>query len=139
MTTWRQHLVDVLGASGASILATALDGILYTVLLYTQVESGRLSIGVAAGIAAVFGGLVHWGSSRFWVFQRFSAPVARSALGYAVMSGMAALGHGVLTQWWSTSLGGDGAWFLSKGILWITWTYPVSRYLIFGGWGREKD
>lgn len=139
MDDWRRTWRDVAGASGASALATTLDGLLYAILVATWVERGVVGVGVAAGLGAVLGGVVHWSLSRFWVFRRFEAPVARSAVGYFAMSWLAALFHGLLTQWGSARLGNAVAWFVSKGIVWVAWTYPASRYLIFGGVGSGRE
>lgn len=137
--TWRRHLLDFSGASAASFIATATDGLLFLVLLYTAVEGGLLSVGVAAGLGAFIGGIVHYLLSRFWVFRRFRAPIVRSAVTYFSMSWLAALFHGLATGYLAGSTDAKIAWFLSKGVVWILWTYPVSRYVVFGGLGRRDE
>ena len=132
---WQQHLRDFWGASAASFLATAADGLLYLALLWTLVEAQFFGIGVAAAVGAVVGGFIHYGLSRFWVFRRFQAPLVQSAATYFAMSWLAALIHGVLTQWLAAGFDPKLAWFLSKGIVWVGWTYPMSRWVVFGGIG----
>lgn len=137
-TDWRTHLRDFWGASIASFLATATDGLIYLVLLWTLVAGDLFGIGVAAGLGALVGGFVHYGLSRWWVFRRFRAPLVQSAATYFAMSWLAALIHGLLTQWLAAGLDPKVAWFVSKGIVWIGWTYPMSRWVVFGGIGRGK-
>jgi putative flippase GtrA len=136
--TWREHLSDIWGAAGASFIATASDALVYMVLLWTLVESGTISVGIAAGCGALFGGLVHYSLSRFVVFRRFQAPVFRSAATYFPMSWLAAVLHGFATGGFSGLIDPKLAWFCSKGLIWMFWTYPMSRYVVFGGVGASN-
>ena len=135
---WRRHLLDFTGAAGASFAATMTDGVIYVILLSTLVANDAIGIGVAAGCGALVGGTVHYVLNRFWVFRRFHAPVTQSALTYFPMSWLAAVLHGLATemfaQWFDPKL----AWFCSKGAIWIAWTYPMSRYVVFGGIGSRN-
>lgn len=133
--TWREHLYDTWGAAGASFIATASDALLYMMLLWTLVESRTLSIGIAAGLGALIGGIVHYSLSRFVVFRRFQAPIFRSAATYFPMSWLAAVLHGFATEGFSGLIDPKLAWFCSKGVIWLFWTYPMSRYVVFGGVG----
>lgn len=140
MSLFGRHLRDASGATVASVLATVFDGLAYASLVHTLVAWQFLSIGVAAGVAAVLGGVIHYSMSRFWVFRRFQAPLGRSIATYFAMSGLAALGHSFLTQWLAGILGAGLGWGLSKAAIWVLWTYPASRYIVFGGLaGRETD
>ncbi|MFB6352078.1 MAG: GtrA family protein, partial [Bradymonadaceae bacterium] len=134
---WRRHLLDFSGAAVASFSATVTDGIIYMILLWTLVDRGTLSVGVAAGCGAVVGGIVHYLLNRFWVFRRFHAPIAQSALTYFPMSWLAAVLHGLATEGFTQWVDPKLAWFCSKGIIWIAWTYPMSRFVVFGGIGRR--
>ena len=136
--TWRRHLLDFSGAAGASFAATATDGVVYVALLSTLVERDVLGIGVAAGCGALVGGAIHYVLNRFWVFRRFHAPVAQSALTYFPMSWLAALFHGLATEAFTLWFDPKLAWFCSKGVIWIAWTYPMSRYVVFGGFGSRS-
>lgn len=130
---------DVTGASLASAASTAVDGIIYAVLLWTFVEWGDISVGMAAGIGALVGGSVHYSMSRFWVFERFDAPLKQSAVAYFAMSWLAAAFHGTLTGTLVEYLGPSVGWFVSKAAVWFCWTYPLSRYVIFGGLGANDS
>ncbi|QDG50907.1 hypothetical protein FIV42_09225 [Persicimonas caeni] len=138
MKSWKRHLLDLSGASVASATATAVDGIIYAVLLWTFVEWGDISVGMAAGLGAFVGGLIHYSMSRFWVFERFQAPLKQSAVAYFAMSWLAAAFHGTLTQSFVEYLGPSVGWFASKGLVWVFWIYPLSRYVVFGGLGANS-
>ena len=127
----RRHLLDFSGLSLASVAATACDAAVYTVLLLTLVRTDILAVGPAAFLGALVGGFVHYGLCRFWVFRRFEASIASSLLLYLVMSWLAALGHGFLTHWLSIHVGVVVGWLISKCVLWVLWTYPLSRYVVF--------
>jgi hypothetical protein len=127
----KRHLLDFSGSSIASALATGADAAIYVVLLYTVVRFDLISLGLAAGLAAVVGGLIHYGLCRFWVFRRFDAPLWKSAIIYFAMSWLAAAGHGFFTGWLAGFAGAAVAWAVSKGLIWVAWTYPLSRYVVF--------
>ena len=132
--------MDVSGSTVASFVATASDGLVYAILIYTFVAWQMLSVGVSAGLAAMVGGVIHYSMCLFWVFRRFDASLHWSALTYFAMSGMAAVGHGFMTEWLAGALGAGYGWGLSKGIIWVVWTYPLSRYVVFGGLaGKQSD
>jgi len=137
--TWRRHLLDFSGSAVASFVATASDGAIYMLLLWTQVERGVFGVGVAAAIAAVVGGIIHYALNRFWVFRRFHAPIAQSTLTYFPMSWLAAVLHGLATEGLTQLFDPKLAWFVSKGVIWVAWTYPMSRFVVFGGIGRRDD
>mgnify|MGYP006304224973 CR=1 FL=1 len=139
MSSWLQHVRDFAGASLASFLATVADGLLYALLIWLFGAETPQQVGVAAAAGALLGGVIHYSLSRFWVFERFGAPVLRSAVTYFAMSWLAAAIHGVLTGWLSTRLGESWAWFGSKGVVWVLWTYPMSRYVVFGGLGADQS
>ncbi len=136
---WRRHLRDFSGAAGASFAATVADGLVYLALLWTLVESGTIRVGVAAALGAVLGGTVHYSLNRFVVFRRFHAPITRSAATYFPMSWLAAVFHGLFTEVFSGMVEPELAWFGSKGVIWVLWTYPMSRYVVFGGVGASDS
>ncbi|AWV91172.1 GtrA family protein [Bradymonas sediminis] len=142
MTFSNRYLRDLGGASLASVAATLIDALVYSILLWTLVRNGVFSVGFAAAIAAIFGGGVHYTLSRFWVFGRFNAPLKQSALTYFVVSWLGALAHGtfttILVGAMGTVVGASVGWALSKGVIWLFWTYPLSRYVVFGGLGARS-
>lgn len=143
MKTWKRHLIDISGASAASLLATAADGAIYIVLLRTLVAAESISVGLAAGLAALVGGVVHFALNRYWVFARFDTSFKQSALSYFAVSWLAALFHGLLTAFWVSvlgqSMGQSGGWAFSKLLIWLLWIYPMTRYVVFGGIAVRKE
>lgn len=129
----RSHLADFSGVAIASFIATAADGTLFAALT----QGGGVYAGVAAFVAAVFGGAIHFSACRFVVFKRFEAPVQQSLPRYVLMSGAAAVIHSgfvTLLTGMATAL---VAWFISKGLVYVLWSYPLSRYFVFDGTSRE--
>ncbi len=134
---FKRHLLDFSGSSVASAAATATDAFIYASLVFTLVRWEFVSLGLAAGVGALLGGIVHYTICRFWVFRRFEAPLFRSAAIYFAMSWVAAAGHGFLTGWLAGLAGAALAWAVSKGVIWVAWTYPLSRYVVFSDGGGE--
>ncbi len=126
-----RHLRDASGTLVASAVATGSDAVVYAALVLSLVEVDALSVGLAASIGALVGGLIHYSLCRFWVFRRFEAPITSSFVLYLTMSWLAAAGHGLLTHWLSGFAGVALGWLISKCVLWIFWTYPLSRYVVF--------
>lgn len=137
--TVKRHLFDFSGTSIASVLATLCDAVIYAALLLTFVSAEAFTLGMAAAIGALAGGLIHYSLCRFWVFRRFEAPILESLALYFAMSWMAAAGHGLLTEWFAGFLGALGGWLLSKTILWVLWTYPLSRFVVFDRASSAED
>jgi putative flippase GtrA len=139
MKSIKRQVLDLSGASIASFTATGVDGIIYASLVWTLVAWGNISVGMAAAGGALVGGVVHYSLSRFWVFERFKAPLKQSALVYFAMSWLAAAAHGALTGSLANSLGMSLGWVASKGVVWMFWIYPLSRYVVFGGLGARSS
>ena len=129
---WRE-VRDVAESSVASAVATGSDALVFAGLMTLLVPP--LTAGWSAALAALVGGVIHFGLSRWWVFRRFDAPVARSAFLYFGMSWAAAAAHGLLVGYLTASLAPGWAWILSKGVLWVGWTYPMSRLVVFNAAG----
>ncbi|MFU8802174.1 MAG: GtrA family protein [Bradymonadaceae bacterium] len=129
----KRHLLDLSTASVASFFATAVDGILFAQLLvWARAYAMSDVIGIAAATAAMLGGVTHFILCRYWVFQRYDKPLRESIIAYLFMSGGAALAHGLTTHMLAIYGGATAAWFLSKAVIFIFWTYPVSRFVVFG-------
>lgn len=126
MRNWRSHLADFSGVAVASAVATAGDGLLFWVLSWAGVTAG-----LAAFFGALLGGVIHYSSCRLVVFRRFELPVAYSAPRYVAMSGSAALIHAGLVMVLSSVVTAGMAWFVSKALVYVGWTYPLSRYVVF--------
>jgi len=125
----KTHLADFSGVAVASILATGLDGLVFAGLM--SWEPSAEYPGVAAALAAVFGGVFHYTTCRFFVFQRFDASCSQSAPRYVGMSGSAALIHGAMVGLMSRFFALGLVWLVSKILVYALWTYPLSRYFVF--------
>ncbi len=124
----KRFWVDFAGVAGASFIATAADG-----LVFWGLSSVDLRPGIAAVLAAIVGGIIHYSLCRWGVFKRFNAGVLQSAGRYIVMSGIAALLQGGIVDFLVEDLGHATAWGLGKGLIYVAWTFPLSRWVVFKG------
>lgn len=116
----------------ASIIATAMDGVFFAFLMWLSLFDQSWATGLNATLAAVVGGIIHYSLCSFWVFERFEQSHLRAIPMYIFVSGMAALLHGLVTQGISMFAPASVAWGVSKVVLFLCWTYPLSRYAVFG-------
>lgn len=128
----KRHLIDIFTTAMASLVATGVDGVLYAVLLSWTVGWGTYRIGITAALAAFLGGMTHFVLCRTWVFQRYDKPLLSALAAYMVMSGGAALVHGLLTHALALHVAISSAWMVSKLVVFLMWTYPMSRFVVFG-------
>ncbi len=126
----KSHLADFSGVAAASILATALDGLVFAGLMSWAPSAGYP--GVSAAVAAFFGGIFHYTSCQFLVFRRFEAAMTHSAPRYVAMSGSAAVIHGAIVGIGASFGPLTAVWLVSKILVYALWTYPLSRYFVFG-------
>jgi putative flippase GtrA len=125
----KTHLTDFSGVALASVLATALDGLVFAGLMLWEPSAEHP--GVSAAVAAIFGGVFHYTICRFFVFRRFEATFSQSATRYVAMSGSAALIHGAIVSLMSRFFALSLVWLVSKILVYALWTYPLSRYFVF--------
>lgn len=133
MIDWRQTWQDLSKTTVASVIATALDGLVFFILTQLELlDALSYAVGVRAFLAALVGGVTHYTLCKYWVYGRF-ARAHRSALPrYVLMSVSAALLHGAITQGLSALGLSALAWGLSKVLIYLGWTFPLSRYVVFG-------
>lgn len=133
MSEQSRHLLDFSGTAVASFLATAADALVFAALIMVgPLFLADVWAGMSALAAAAVGGVIHFSLCRFWVFERFDAPLNSSIPRYVFMSGLAAVFHGLATQGLvSVGLVEGVAWFGSKAVIYVAWTYPISRYVVF--------
>lgn len=125
------HTTDISKTGIASVLATVVDGVIFALLMRLYAGTSLEIPGLWAAFGAIVGGATHYALCAFWVFRRFEHRPTRAIPSYIFVSGVAALGHGmfmqglcfVVPQWW--------AWAISKVVLFLCWTYPLSRFVIF--------
>jgi putative flippase GtrA len=125
------HLRDLSGTALASVVATALDGLVFSALILALEPPAGLATGACAAAGAACGGVTHFSLCRRWVFSRFDAPLSHAAPRYALMSLLAGLIHAAATSLIATLLPSSLAWGLSKLLVYLGWTYPISRYHVF--------
>lgn len=125
------HLRDLSGTALASLIATGFDGLVFALAAALSGASSDRATAACVALGALVGGLTHFIICRRWVFQRFDAPLAQSAPRYALMSLSAGLLHTGLTTLLANLLLLQLAWGLSKLLVYLGWTYPLSRYVVF--------
>lgn len=135
----KRHLIDIITTALASLVATGVDGVLYAGLLHWTASWGAYRIGLTAALAAFVGGMTHFVLCRIWVFQRYNRPLVGALAAYMVMSGGAALVHGLLTHALSLHVAVSSAWVVSKLVVFLMWTYPMSRFVVFGQLREEMN
>lgn len=137
---WRQLFEDLSKTTIASIIATAADGVVFALLSH-DVILGQLKwgVGVAAALAAIVGGIIHYSLCRSWVYGRFGASHRHALPRYVLMSGSAALLHGGLVQLLSGLMLDGLAWGASKVLIYLMWTFPLSRYVVFSEQQQEPS
>ena len=128
----------------ASAAATALDGVAYLTLLALGSAWSALTglaltspstwgrFGLPAILAALLGGVTHYTLCRRWVFKHPMGSHWRALPLYVLMSAVAALMHGALTEGLAPKAGALPAWGISKLCCYVAWTFPVSRMIVFG-------
>lgn len=128
----KQHAQDLSKTALASVVATACDGALYSGLVMVTSKDAVL-LGVYAGLGAALGGVIHFTLCRVWVYERFERDLWRSALAYVPMSGSAALAQGALVgALHRLGLSAALCWLVGKVLIYVLWTYPMSRFVVFG-------
>jgi putative flippase GtrA len=129
----KTHLMQFSTAGVASFVATAIDGLMFAQLLVWARAFGLAEmVGVVAAVAALLGGMTHFMLCRYWVFQHHERPLPEAIAAYVVMSLGAALAHGVTTHLLTMYGGATLGWLTSKALIFALWTYPVSRFVVFG-------
>jgi putative flippase GtrA len=120
--------MDFAGVAGASVIATAADGVVFWAF-----STFGMRAGIAALLAAIVGGVIHFSLCRWGVFKRFNANVLQSAGRYVVMSGIAALLQAGIVEFLVADLGHGLAWGIGKVLIYMGWTFPLSRWIVFKG------
>jgi hypothetical protein len=133
MIDWRQTWRDLSKTTVASVIATALDGLVFFILTRLELLDGlSYAVGARAFCAAPLGGVPHPTLCKYWVYGRFARDHRSALPRYVLMSASAALLHGAITQGLSALWFGAWAWGLSKVLIYLGWTFPLSRYVVFG-------
>jgi len=130
-----QHVRDFGGAATASAVATAGDGVLFAILIATGPLFGTYSVGISATFGAALGAVINYSLCRFVVFKRFEAPIVQSASLYIFMSVVAGIAQGVGTEAVARIAPAGVAWFASKAVIYVLFTYPFARFIVF----RSRD
>lgn len=116
-------------ASVSSLLATAVDAIVYQLVLF--VALGRY--GSAAAIAAVAGALTNFFVNRYWTFHAGQEKLHWQGLRYAVMSLLTFLCLRALL-WLFIEVAGMGmriAWLPAKILAFVLVSFPLQQIWVF--------
>lgn len=138
-TSLLQHFRDFGGAAGASAVATAADGLLFAALIALGPLFGEYSVGISATFGAALGAVINYSLCRFLVFRRFDAPIVQSASLYIFMSVVAGVAQGIGTEVIASFYSAGIAWFATKAIIYVFFTYPFARYVVFRGRRHDDD
>lgn len=124
-----RHIKD-LGSMGlASTVATLVDLCVFTALLRLL----HTPLVTDTALAALAGATVHFTLCKTIVFGRFRRHVLDSAWRYLVVSGTALLMHTTATTIIASVSSPEIGWAISKGLVFLFFIYPASRYFVFGG------
>ncbi|KAL0217950.1 hypothetical protein RCL1_008798 [Eukaryota sp. TZLM3-RCL] len=124
-----------LGKSGlASIFSTFIDMIVYFAFIrITAIVS------VAAAIGSMTGGLVHYFLCRSLVFKNSTVSRAYSVFFYFFVSWTGAGLHAFLVSIFSLVFGDFSGWLTSKLLVFVTFSFPLSKYFVFGGFAPRVE
>lgn len=121
-------LREFVAVAGASLIATAADGVVYSILVWMSTRAG-----IAAILAAVVGGILHFSMCRWGIFKDEDSPILRSAPLYFLMSSSAALMQGGVVELGVQHTNAMAAWLVGKVLIYTFWTFPISKFVVFRG------
>ncbi len=122
-------------AAVSSIVATAIDGIVYEVVLAATMRPRHGPYAAAAVVGAVAGGVTNFVLNRRWVFRAESAPIVGQGARYAAGSLLTLLVLEAMLWIFVDRLGIDArvAWLPAKVLAWAAFSYPFQRIFVFAG------
>ncbi len=114
-----------------SFVATATDGAVFALIIAALGNAPPL-VTLAALIGAICGGVMHFSLCRRYVFPDGGGPVALAIGRYAATSGITGGLHTLaVTLLAALSVAPGVAWFASKALVYVAWSYPAARYFVF--------
>ena len=122
----------------ASVAGTAAEAAVYYLVLQLGAHAAGL-YGPASALGAGCGGITNFLVNRYWAFHRTEQPIGRQALLYALASLMTYLGMlGTLALLVEVLHFHQAlAYPPAKAIAWLGVSYPMARFVVFGGWGQR--
>lgn len=132
----RQEALLAIRASISSFVATAVDGGVYMLVLWLVGSrwggEGRVYQAVTA-LGAACGALTNFSLNRWWAFGPSPKTVVLQGAQY-LLGSLLTLAALELAMWVLVSrfhVGAAQAWVPAKGIVWIGFSYPFQRVLVF--------
>jgi putative flippase GtrA len=121
-------------ATLASVVATVVDLLVYEAVLFWGHNEGRLYV-VAAVLAAIAGAVTNFLLGRYWAFKRTERSVATQAALYALASFLTYLALQATLALLVEVAHVDArlAWAPAKVVAWLAVSYPMARFVVFGG------
>ncbi|KAL0222285.1 hypothetical protein RCL1_002139 [Eukaryota sp. TZLM3-RCL] len=120
----------------ASVVATFVDMLIYlTVLHFTS------HIAISAAVGAVTGGIIHYLLCKSVIFNATSCHVSTtySLILYFATSWVGAGIHALATTIFSSYLGEIVGFWASKLIIFLSFSFPVSKFIVFGTIGAKIE
>jgi putative flippase GtrA len=121
-------------ATATGAIATVVDLAVYETILWLGNNAGRLYV-AAAILGAVTGAATNFLLSRTWAFRRTERPIHTQAALYALGSFLTYLGLQASLAVLVELLHVDArlAVFPAKVVAYLGVSYPMSRFVVFGG------
>ncbi|HKQ69659.1 MAG TPA: phosphatase PAP2 family protein [Polyangiaceae bacterium] len=130
LSRMRVEAMTMARAALSSFLATAVDGLVYQVVL-----SFTLGLyGGAAFAGALMGAATNYTLNRVWTFRGPLCPVVRQSLEYAASAAFTFAGLRALLWVLVERVGVDPriAWLPAKVLAFLVISYPLQRWVVFG-------
>ncbi|MBI5548726.1 MAG: GtrA family protein [Deltaproteobacteria bacterium] len=126
-------------ASFCGFIGTFAEACTYYVVLWVGSNSEGL-YGFASLLGALGGAITNFLLNRYWAFRRTERPIATQAMLYAGASAATYLavlgGLALLVEIFRVPQG--WAYPPAKMIAWLGVSYPLARFIVFGGGGQPE-
>ncbi len=130
-----QHSRWVSQSAIASFIATAVDGIVFSLLL--QIQIFHTSISVMAFFGAFAGGITHFFLAKYWVFRIHHQRLSKEIILYATVSFGCFVLQSLGVGWFhNIGISASASWLITKAFVFLVWSYPLQRLLVFP---KEKN
>ncbi|KAL0226892.1 hypothetical protein P9112_014216 [Eukaryota sp. TZLM1-RC] len=121
-------LFDLGRSTLSSIAATFFDALVFAVSNHI---TG--SVSTSAMLGAILGGSLHYVCCSKYIYNRFPVSRLYSVLFYFFLCWSGATMHMFLTVYLCKYVAAHIAWPLSRACIFVFFTFPLSRFVVFGG------
>jgi putative flippase GtrA len=139
----RTHKRLIVQTAVTSVITAGAEYLVY-IAMFALLAELDVSTGQRAAISSVMGSivgiLVNFLLNRFWVFHDAGGRIFPQFLRYLVVTGIG-IGAGVLLLSVLIDFVGIDhriAWCVSNIFVFLVWTYPTNRYLVFPAGAESK-